>query len=82
MSPMRMIDSKHNSTQRSGSSSASSSIAGSSTIHPDTESNKDYADECEQIADDDATDKDMIHDDSDSNILKRIPDAQSQVMYT
>lgn len=68
MSPMLMIDGEQNTAQRN-------------TIHTDTEPNKDYVDDCEQIADDDAADKDLLHDDSSSNILKRMPDVQSQVRH-
>lgn len=65
---MRMMDGEPNSVPRNAG-------------HTDTEPSKDYADDGEQIADDDdAADKDMLHDDSDSNILKRLPDGvQSQV---
>lgn len=65
---MLMIDGEQNTAQRN-------------TIHTDTEPNKDYVDDCEQIADDDAADKDLLHDDSSSNILKRMPDVQSQVRH-
>lgn len=61
---MRMIDIEQESNQRA---------------HIESEQNKDYSDDCEQNADEDAADKDMINDDTDSNILKRMPDTQTQV---